>query len=163
MGFGLGFIQEGEVARDTFKFKSNIASGTITFDEGEVIISKEHALEIREEIEKEAKEELEEPVEMIEVEPKVEKEVEVPPLEEKEEGPKKFKQIFLRVTNIPSTRIADLSRGVFMPISREIGSFDLTLEIDLKNEEGILASTIQTKVKETISQIGAKIIKEELK
>lgn len=75
----------------------------------------------------------------------------------------KYKKVFLRLEGIPSTKIADLNRGVLMPISQEIEDFKLKIELDISDEDGISKSTIENKVKETIAQIGGKIVKEELK
>ena len=159
--FGIGFIQNEDVEKDTFKFNTNIATSSVTFDEKEIILSKELSLKYQEQFEKE-KEEEKGKVEEIEEVKEVEKVEEVKEVEKVEEAPTRFKKIFLRVENINSTKIADLNRGVFLPISQEIGSFDLILEIDLQHPEGILASTLQNKIKETISQIGAKLTKEKL-
>jgi len=49
-----------------------------------------------------------------------------------------------------------------MPLTSEIGDFNLKIEIEIHSEDGISHTTIENKVKETISQIGGKIIKEEL-
>ena len=75
----------------------------------------------------------------------------------------KYREVLLRIEDIPATKIADLNRGVLLPISREIGGFKLTLEIDITNDDGISKETIEKIVKETISQIGARITKEKLK
>lgn len=68
----------------------------------------------------------------------------------------------MKFEDIPSTKIADLNRGVLMPISQEIGDFKLKIELDISHEEGILKSTIENKIRETIAQIGGKIVKEDL-
>jgi hypothetical protein len=75
----------------------------------------------------------------------------------------KYKNVLLKIEDIPSTKIADLNRGVLMPISQEIGDFKLKIELDISDDEGILKSTIDNKIKETVAQIGGKIVEEELK
>ena len=82
---------------------------------------------------------------------------------EEKKGLKRYKKISLRIEGIPSSKIADLNRGVLMPISREVGGFEFNMEIDINKPEGVSETTIKNKVKETISQIGAKITKEEIK
>ena len=48
-----------------------------------------------------------------------------------------------------------------MPLSREVGGFEFTMEIDIDKEDGgVSESTIKDKVKETVSQIGARVTKE---
>ena len=75
----------------------------------------------------------------------------------------KYREVILRIEDVPSTKIADLNRGVLLPISREIGSFKVILELDITDEDGINKETIEKVVKETISQLGAKITKEKLR
>ena len=77
-------------------------------------------------------------------------------------GSKRYRKLSLRIEGIPSTKIADLSRGVLMPLSREVGGFEFTMEIDIENAEGVPESTLKDKVKETVSQIGARVTKEEV-
>jgi len=49
-----------------------------------------------------------------------------------------------------------------LPISQEIGEFKLKIVIDISDEKGISKSIIEDKVRETIAQIGGKIVKEKL-
>ena len=44
-----------------------------------------------------------------------------------------------------------------MPLSKEVGSFNIVMEIDIDSKEGVSEHTIKNKVKETLSQIGAQI------
>lgn len=154
--FGLGYIQDNKIDKDTLKFKSNIPTNQISLDEGEILLSKELAIKLQQE----------------------QTEIPIPPDDGKIKGPeypqepsggesqikekeKRFKKISLRIENIPASKIADLSRGVLMPISREIGAFNFNMEIEIQNEDGVSVKTIKDKVKETISQIGANITKDE--
>ncbi|MHC1573530.1 MAG: ATP-binding protein [Candidatus Syntropharchaeales archaeon] len=158
--FGIGFVEDEEVEADSIKTESC----EITFGESEVIVSK--ALVQRILSEREKKEE--ETTEGKDKKPKPgggELPVSITPPkppEKPSETVRKFKKIRLRVENIPSTKITEISRGVLMPISQEVGVFELTLEINIDDEEGVSASTIQNKVKETIQQIGAKIVREKI-
>ncbi len=80
---------------------------------------------------------------------------------EKYQDQSDIKKLSIRIEGIPSTKIADLNRGVLMPLSREVGGFEFTMEIDIDKEDGgVSESTIKDKVKETVSQIGAKVTKE---
>jgi hypothetical protein len=47
-----------------------------------------------------------------------------------------------------------------MPLSREVGGFEVSMEIDIDKAEGVSENTLMDKVKETVSQIGARITKE---
>jgi predicted AAA+ superfamily ATPase len=166
--FGLAYLTGGEVDRDTLKFKSNVPTSSVSLAEEEVLVSKDRAAKIV--VEREM--------------------VKVPKIEDTggddtwgedtggegtggegtsgedtgsgDTGPKRYKKISIRIEGIPSTKIADLSRGVLMPLSREVGGFEFTMEIDIDKAEGVSESTIKDKVKETISQIGARVTKEEM-
>ena len=50
-----------------------------------------------------------------------------------------------------------------MPLSHSTdGQLKFTLELDVTSTEGISRDTLETKIKETIRQIGAKIAEEEV-
>ncbi|MEM2982398.1 MAG: hypothetical protein QXH17_04450, partial [Candidatus Bathyarchaeia archaeon] len=52
------------------------------------------------------------------------------------------------------------ARGVFNPLSREGADITLEMEINARIEKGINRSIIDHTVKETLAQIGVKIIEE---
>jgi hypothetical protein len=165
--FGLAYVKGGEVDRATLKFKSNVPTSSVSLAEEEVLVSRDVAAGIVFERERGR----------------------VPGVKEKGDGykrgkdtgevgtggvvvpggeilggevpgPKRYKKISIRIEGIPSTKIADLSRGVLMPLSREVGGFEFTMEIDIDKAEGVSESTLKDKVKETVSQIGARVTKE---
>ena len=145
--FGIGYTEGEEIDADTVKLGQNITTSAISLGEGEVLLSKSKASALLEDVEEAVEEEEEE-------EDKEE--------EGKGEGPKRFKRVSLRIEGIPSTKIADLNRGVLMPLSKEIGGFDFIMEIEIDSPEGVSEATMKNKVKETISQIGAKLTKEKM-
>ncbi len=49
-----------------------------------------------------------------------------------------------------------------MPLGRATSGLTLTIEIDLTSEEEVSESTLETKVKETLRQIGVTIREEKL-
>jgi hypothetical protein len=153
--FALGYKTKGEIDKETVKFQTNIPTNTISLDEGETLLSKTIAADlikgIKTTVDKSEKTIKEEKAEYETKE------------KDKNGGPIRYKKISLRIENIPSSKIADLSRGVLMPLSKEIGGFNFNMEIDITNPEGVSELTLKNKVKETISQIGAKITKEEKK
>jgi len=156
--FGLGYMKGDKVDSETLKFKSNIPTSDFSLAEGEMIFSKSkihYLIQLPPEPDDdddddEESEEDDDEGDGGETESK------------KPEGPKKFKKVFLRIEGIPSSKIADLNRGVLIPLSKEVGGIGFNLEIDIESAEGVLESTLKNKVKETISQIGAKITKENL-
>lgn len=152
--FALGYTVKEEIDKDTVKFKSNIPTSSISLDDGEILISKSAASDLLAGIDEVG---AQEPGKIGESQAEYE-ETEG----EEKKGLKRYKKISLRIEGIPSSKIADLNRGVLMPISREIGGFEFNMEIDINKPEGVSETTIKNKVKETISQIGAKVTKEEI-
>jgi len=76
------------------------------------------------------------------------------------------KEVFQKITieaEIPWNRLSDLIRGVFIPLNNEGANILLKMKIEASSEKGISKDTYNSKIKETLSQIGAKIIEEETK
>jgi hypothetical protein len=72
----------------------------------------------------------------------------------------RFQHVRLVVADVPASKIADVNRGILMPISAAVGDFKFTLEIDVESVEGISQATLENKIKETIRQIGARVVEE---
>jgi len=165
--FCMSYIKDDKIADDSLKFQTKISTGEITYDENEYLLPKETCIKSKELMEKEkASGGMTYPVFGQPIEPIMETSVAGGIKKGQEKAGvavAKYKKVFLRLEGIPSTKIADLNRGVLMPISQEIGDFKLKIELDISDEDGISKSTIENKVKETIAQIGGKIVKEELK
>ena len=168
--FGLAYLTGEEVDRDTLKFKSNVPTSSVSLVEEEVLVSKDRAAKIvvEREIVKVPKGEDtgggatwggdtgEKGTGGVVVPEREGTSGEVP-------EPKRYKRLSIRIEGIPSTKIADFSRGVLMPLSKDVGGFKFTMEIDIdKKAGGVSESTIKDTVKETISQIGARVTKEEM-
>jgi hypothetical protein len=66
------------------------------------------------------------------------------------------------VSGIPASKIADVNRGILLPISRAAGDFKFTIEIDVTSQDGITQATLENQIKETIRQIGARVEDENL-
>jgi hypothetical protein len=64
------------------------------------------------------------------------------------------------IEGVPARRIADVNRGILMPISRAVGDFTFTLTVDVTDEQGIARATLEQTVKETVRQIGARVVEE---
>ncbi len=156
---GIAVYKDEEIDEDTFKFKTNISTGEITFYENEYLVPKDVCQKFKQELESKEDVDRYTPSE-------AETERIKDPLRSQSERvtapPQKYRKVILKIEGIPSTKIADLNRGVLMPISQEVGDFKLKIEIDISDEEGISKSTIEDKVKETIHQIGGKIVDEDL-
>lgn len=162
--FCMAYIKDDKIADDSFKFQTKISTLEITFDENEYLLPKETGLKYKELMEKE-KETLPPRQPVV---PSRETTIVTGGGTDDGRGKDrvtvtKYKRVVMKFEEIPATKIADLNRGVLMPISQEIGDFKLKIELDISHEEGILKSTIENKIRETIAQIGGKIVKEELK
>ena len=66
----------------------------------------------------------------------------------------------LVVGDVPAVKNADVNRGILVPISAVVSDFKFTLEIDIMSAEGITQATLENKIKETIRQIGARVVEE---
>ena len=47
-------------------------------------------------------------------------------------------------------------------MSRNVGDFKFTIEIEVTSEEGISQATLENQIKETIRQIGGRVVEERL-
>jgi hypothetical protein len=63
---------------------------------------------------------------------------------------------------IPWDKLSDLVRGVFIPLSHEGAQISLEIKIDAESEKGIGKDTLELKIKETLEQIGAKVVEEKI-
>jgi len=81
------------------------------------------------------------------------------PEEEAKEKPTVIKVVELKL-RVPWDKLSDLVRGVLVPLSREGAEITLDLDIQARAERGISRSTLDLTVKETLNQVGAKIIEE---
>jgi len=60
--------------------------------------------------------------------------------------------------NVPWDKLSDLMRGVFTPLNQEGAQINLEIKIEAQSPQGISRNTLDLKIKETLNQIGAKII-----
>jgi len=65
-------------------------------------------------------------------------------------------------TKVPWDKLSEMVRGVFAPLNREGAQITLEVKIDAQSEKGISRDTLDLKIKETLNQIGAKVIEEEV-
>jgi hypothetical protein len=71
-----------------------------------------------------------------------------------------YNRIRLTVSDIPASKIADVYRGILLPLNRAVGDFKFTIEIDVSSAEGISQATLENQIKETIRQIGGRVVEE---
>ncbi len=162
--FGLAPVEAGEIDPGALRFQTELPLSAISFDEGFVLVERGRAEALL--------------AQMVTAEAKVEAQPEgvgsgvvtvapVTPGAAPTPGVvvptgQRFKRVRLVVGDIPASRIADVNRGILMPISQAVGDFKFTLAVDVSSAEGISQSTLENKIKETIRQIGATLRDETL-
>jgi hypothetical protein len=82
---------------------------------------------------------------------------------EEEHVPGMIKRIKL-VVRVPSDRLHDLVRGVLIPLQTEEAEIEkLEIKIEASSKKGIKKETVNRTIKETLKQINADIMEEEIK
>jgi hypothetical protein len=160
--FGLAEFQDSEMDLTTFKYREELPLAAISFEPGAHLVSRDQCEALLAQMVT-AEEGVEAPPEEVGPSPAmVAPEVTgvqpgvVTPTEQR------FKRVRLVVADIPASKIADVNRGILMPISGAVGDFKFTLEIEVSSTEGISQATLENKIKETIRQIGANLREETL-
>ncbi len=73
-----------------------------------------------------------------------------------------YPRLRLVIADIPAGKIADVNRGIFTPLSNRVdGGLSFTLTLDVTSQVGIPERTLEHTIKETVHQIGARIVEEE--
>jgi hypothetical protein len=157
---GVAEMRDDGIDPQTLRYDEDIPLLTVSFDEGVYLLSSERFEEIRAQIE----------VEKPPVKPVGPGDVDVgvpqPPVKPEEPKPpekpadKRYHHVRLVVADIPLNKIADVHRGVLMPLSQTTSDLTFTIEVELTSEDGVSESTLEQKVKETIRQIGARVVEE---
>jgi hypothetical protein len=162
---GLAEVRDGEVIAETLRYNVEMPLGAVSFEPGEYLLSRSKAEAIQAELA--AEEEPEEPLPVVDVPPPG-PEVTPPgtPSVTPEPGPTPaepaIRHLRLVVSGVPASKIADVNRGILLPISAAVGDFKFTLEIDISGAEGLTQATLENKIKETVRQIGAHVVEEGL-
>jgi hypothetical protein len=164
---GLAEVHDDEVDVETLRYDEEIPLLTVSFDESVYVLSRERCEALLAQVEPEEEDvgagvEVTGTGEVGAVEPGVEEEPEPKPESAVKPTEKRYHRVRLVVADVPASKIAGVNRGVFMPLSQAAGEATFTMEIEVTSEEGISDSTLEQKVKETIRQIGARIVEEEI-
>jgi hypothetical protein len=162
--FGLVEMPGGETDPDTLKFQVPVPLDGISFEPESFLISKDRAaaLQAQRTVEVEGGSTIVTPPGGEVIPPPAGGEVGPTPEPPTTPAEPRYQHIRLRVSGIPASKIADLHRGVLMPINRAVGDFKFTLEIDVSSEEGISQSALENQIKETLRQIGARVEEEDV-
>lgn len=164
---GLAEVRDGQVVRESLRFKSPLAFADVTFAPEEVLLSRAEgeALLAHWVVEDAARQPT------LVVAPPSEGSslptpVVGPVVTLATSGPRPdvtIHRLHLIVTGIPASKIADVNRSIFLPLSNLAdGGLTFTLELEVTSTEGIPQPTLEHTIKETIRQIGARIVQEAL-
>lgn len=158
LGIGSGSI--GEIVPSTVKFGEQVAAAWINFSEDTFLLTADRARALKEAAR--APEPAPGPTlppgpgptppgaEPIPAGPE-------PTLPEPPPEDRRHQRVAFRASGIQVSKIADLNRGVFIPLSKEVGDFTFTIEIDVKSSEGIPEKVVEQQINETLRQLGAMI------
>ncbi|MEW6718341.1 MAG: DUF499 domain-containing protein [Chloroflexota bacterium] len=163
--FGQVEIRDDEILWETLKFETNVLLDGVIFEPGVYLIVQE---DCQSWLAKKAAEEQGAVVEgvvtpgdtTVAIEARDDEEGTKP--EPTPPGEQVYRRIRLVIADIPASKIADVNRGILLPINRAIGDFKFTIEISVSSEEGISQTALEHQIKETIRQIGGRIVGEEL-
>jgi hypothetical protein len=161
---GLADVVDGELVRSSLRFNAPMTLYDVTFAPEEMLLSARRceqllATWVAEETSRE--EDIPpEPPHPPESEPQVTQ-------TEEEAGTsvpreRRYRRVWLVISGIASGKIADVNRGIFVPMSNLADDgLTFTLELDVTSSEGIPESMLESKVKETVRQIGARVLEED--
>ncbi len=179
---GLAELRDGEPEPESLRFRSPVALDAVDFSPHQVVLTRERAERILAELEARraaatrATEEAERTeaqtvtgTDAVPVTPVVSGE-HVPGgdsgisgggISEISDPDAPYHRLRLVIADIPAGKIADVNRGIFLPLSNLADDgLTFTLEIDVTSEEGIPARTLEQTIKETVRQIGARVVEE---
>jgi len=151
--------EDGTIRPEMVRYQETLPLGAISFEPGILVLSAELAARLRVRPEQ--------PVEVPPPPPAP------PPTGTKWEPPigagptpppadNKYHLVRLVISGIPAGRIADVNRGILIPLSSAVDRLTFTMMLDVASEEGISPETLENRIKETIRQIGARVDEEEL-
>jgi len=167
--FGFAAVQDGEIEPESLRYRQEMPLGAVSFEEGFVLVERglAEATQAATQAAREAEagdrsggpsagpDTLAEP--SARTAPPSVRVGREPPAERT-----RYRRVRLVIEGVPASRIADVNRGILMPISRAVGDFRFTLELDVSDKEGIARETLENTIKETVRQIGAQVREEEL-
>ncbi len=133
--FSLVAVQEGEIVQESLKFKEIIPLDAIIFDTDTFILSGVRSEAILAALEPEFPEPESKPFPEPTPGPGPEPQPEPGPGPQPE---KVYRRVRLVITGVQASKIADVNRGILVPLNRAVGDFNFTIEIDVSSEEGIL-------------------------
>lgn len=165
--FGLGTVVDGTIKESSVQFEQRVASSLIDFREDQVLIPADEAARLK--VEEAETAGVETGTEGTETTSGPEGSGgEVPEGQESgtgpepEPGPKeeRLEELKIRVSGLPASKLADINRGVLLPLtlnlSRKDGDFEFTLGLEVRPAGGIPKDVVD-RVRETLRQLDATV------
>lgn len=163
--FGLIASQAGELILNSLKFRVHIPLDAIPFDADTLLLTSARCEAIL------AQRCAEEEANKVIVPPPVIDNTTAtpPPIDPSTTTPTPLKpqvttyhRVRLTISDIPASKIADINRGLLLPLNRAVGDFKFTIELDVESADGISQATLENQIKETLRQIGARVVREDV-
>jgi hypothetical protein len=74
----------------------------------------------------------------------------------------RIKRLRIRASGLSSNDFYDLNKGVIKPITQDAGEFTFTIEFDVSSDDGLSKKRIEQVVMETLQQLGANVEQKEM-
>ena len=162
---GLVEMRNDELQPTTLKFGDSVSLDEILFEQDIYLVSREKAEALKAEIPAPS------PLPGFEATAPTPSTVEAqptgtattpPPAAATPDTPAVYHRVRLVIRDIPAGKVADVNRGVLLPLAGTVQNLQFSIELDVTSADGISHATLENKIKETIRQIGANIAEEQL-
>ncbi|MFX1504728.1 MAG: hypothetical protein ACFFDC_01320 [Promethearchaeota archaeon] len=155
--FGRVELKREKIPINSFLFSVEITSEQITFNSNEFLLNKKIAEMISSQIEKYPN------IKEVVI-PKDSRKILIPSeLEIKHPktraGSQEFFSLSLEVQNLDPNSLLAFYRGVLVPLESENAEISIKMNLDVKSKKKIIKTILDTSIEETISQLGAHIIR----
>ncbi|MHA2246445.1 MAG: hypothetical protein ACXADY_16005 [Candidatus Hodarchaeales archaeon] len=155
--FGRVIISGNKIQTNSFFFSVKLAPTQIIFASNEFLLSKEIAKTIASQIANNP--EIEEVIIPKELERTSPSELIFKSTSETQTRPQEFYSLSIEVQDLESKSLPAFYRGVLVPLESKKAEISLKIKLDVKCEWEIPETMIDTTIKETINQLGARITK----
>ncbi len=153
--FGIGILSNNTIQANSFFFSVKLSPSQVSFSSGEILISMEFAKEI--------KTQLANNPEMNEVRIPKDREKASPEdlifktTSKTQIKPQEYHSFSVEVQELKSKLLPAFYRGVLKPLESKNAEITMEIKLDVKCEQEIPATIIDTTIKETITQLGAQL------
>lgn len=155
--FGIAILKEEKIQTKSFFFSVKLAPTQIIFTPNEFLLSKEIAKTIASQIADNP--EIKEVIIPKELDGTFPSELIFKSTSETPTRPQEFYSLSIEVQDLESKSLPAFYRGVLVPLESKKAEISMKIKLDVKCKQEILETMIDTTIKETINQLGARITK----